>query len=169
MEGLVVGHRDEETRRVIFIHDNTGDFRAITLVGPDGHRFHELVIVGVASFSLAFVDSELVSVLIRNKDIACSIINLVNGNALVVSGESFWTEHVGKNGELFTSTFSIRVGMIFPDAASLILVIDVSKGIIDGDGLDFIETTVSTKLTDFFANHISIAIVLELVLPEISL
>jgi hypothetical protein len=56
------------------------------------------VVVGVIDFSLTFVDSEFVSVLIRNKDIACSIINLVNRNSLVVSGESFRTEYVGKNG-----------------------------------------------------------------------
>ena len=98
MESPVVGHRDEETSREILIHNNAGDFRAITLVGPDGHRFHEQVLVGVIGFSLTFVDSELVSVLIRNKDIACSIINLVNRNPLVVSGESFRTEYVGKKG-----------------------------------------------------------------------
>ena len=98
MESPVVRHRDEETRWETIIHGNAGDFRAITLVGPDGHRFHEQVLVGVIGFSLTFVDSESVSVLVRNKDVACSIIDLVNRDSLVVSGESFRTEYVGKNG-----------------------------------------------------------------------
>ena len=86
MESPVVRHRDEETTRIIIIHNNAGHFRAITLVGPDGHRFHEQVLVGVIDFSLTFVDSKSVSVLIRDEDVACSIINLVNRDSLVVSG-----------------------------------------------------------------------------------